>query len=99
MIVVNLKECKFQFFKPGESQRSSYEHHQLLQLVKSRSRETRLTVLFQGQSRKEYIFNDMQVGGAGGVVVGVVAVYSLVMIWGLSPCGGVALIHKGLHSF
>ena len=72
MILVNLKECKFQFFKPGESQRSTYEHHQLLQLVKSRSRESRLSVVFQGQSRKEYIFNDMQVSRGRGVWVGVV---------------------------
>ena len=65
MIMVNLKQCHFQFFKPGDSQRQTYEHSQLLQLVKSRSRDSRLGVVFQGQSRKEYIFNDMQVRGAG----------------------------------
>lgn len=73
-IVVNLKECKFQFFKTGDSQRVTYEHHQLLQLVKSRSKETRLSVIFEGQGRKEYTFNDMQVrgvvwGGGSGVEV------------------------------
>lgn len=64
-ILVNLKECMFQFYKAGDSQRITYTHNQLLQLVKSRSRETRLSVVFQGQSRKEYIFNDMQVCGEG----------------------------------
>ncbi len=77
VIMVNLKECKFQFFKPGDSQRNTYEHNQLMQLVKSRSRDSRLSVVFQGQSRKEYIFNDMQVSGGwgrgvagGGVILG-----------------------------
>ena len=68
-ILVNLKECMFQFYKPGDSQRSTYTHNQLLQLVKSRSRDTRLSVVFQGQSRKEYIFNDMQVCGGARLVL------------------------------
>ena len=34
---------------------------QLLQLVKSRSKEQRLGILFEGQNRKDYTFNSMQV--------------------------------------
>lgn len=60
-ILVNLKECMFHFYKPGETQHTRYEHHQLLQLMKSHSTDTRLTIVFKGQGRKEYIFNDMRV--------------------------------------
>ena len=47
-------------FPPGESHSSSYSHQQVLQLVKSRSKEQRLGVLLAGQSRKDHNFVNMQ---------------------------------------
>ena len=46
---------------PGESHSSSYSHQQVLQLIKSRSKEQRLGILLAGQSRKDHIFVGMQV--------------------------------------
>jgi hypothetical protein len=60
MITVNLKEGKLTFKKQGESHSSSYSHQQVLQLIKSRSKEQRLGILLAGQSRKDHIFVGMQ---------------------------------------
>ncbi|XP_064394235.1 phosphatidylinositol 3,4,5-trisphosphate 5-phosphatase 2-like [Halichondria panicea] len=60
ILTVNLRDCRLCLCKPGERQGTSFEHHQILQLVKSRTREHRLGVQLSGQSRKDYIFNDMR---------------------------------------
>ena len=46
---------------PGESNSSSYSHQQVLQLIKSRSKEQRLGILLAGQNRKDHNFINMQV--------------------------------------
>ena len=45
----------------GESNSSSYSHQQVLQLIKSRSKEQRLGILLAGQNRKDHNFINMQV--------------------------------------
>lgn len=60
IIAVSLKEGTLSFCKAGESHGSIVCHQQLLQLVKSRSREQKLGILIEGQSRKDYNFNSMQ---------------------------------------
>jgi len=73
-ILVSLRTCKFHFYKPGEESQRQFEHHQLLQLVKSRSKDTRLTVVLEGQGKKDYIFSDMRVCI---VILGPRGVYSI----------------------
>ena len=65
-IVVCLKDGQLRFHKPGDSIGTTYEHHQVLQLVKSRSKENRLGIQLEGQNRKDYLFNSMQVREKGG---------------------------------
>ncbi|CAI8000462.1 Phosphatidylinositol 3,4,5-trisphosphate 5-phosphatase 2 [Geodia barretti] len=59
-IAVNLAEGKLTFKKHGESNSSSYSHQQVLQLIKSRSKEQRLGILLAGQNRKDHNFINMQ---------------------------------------
>ena len=46
---------------PALGATSTFRHDQVLQLIKSRSKEQRLGVLLAGQGRKEFIFLSMQV--------------------------------------
>ena len=66
-IVVSLRDGRLRLHKPGDSIGVTYEHHQVLQLVKSRSKEQRLGIQLEGQNRSNYLFNSMQVmEGQGG---------------------------------
>ena len=60
-IVVSLRDGRLRLHKPGDSIGVTYEHHQVLQLVKSRSKEQRLGIQLEGQNRSNYLFNSMQV--------------------------------------
>ena len=40
---------------------STFDHTQVQQLVKSRSKEQRLGILLEGQGRKDYMFENLQV--------------------------------------
>ena len=40
---------------------STFDHTQVQQLVKSRSKEQRLGILLEGQGRKDYMFESLQV--------------------------------------
>jgi len=46
--------------KPGEPG-VTYEHNHIHQLVKSRSKEQRLGIVLEGQGRKDYMFENLQV--------------------------------------
>ena len=61
-VIVSLKDGKLRFCKSGERHGTTYNHQQVLQLVKSRSKDQRLGILLEGQSKKDYLFNSMQVG-------------------------------------
>ena len=60
-IVISLRSGTLTFCKPGESHGTTFDHPKVLQLVKSRSRDQRLGILLEGQSRKDYLFGSMQV--------------------------------------
>lgn len=58
---MSLRDGRLRLHKPGDSIGVTYEHHQVLQLVKSRSKEQRLGIQLEGQNRNNYLFNSMQV--------------------------------------
>ena len=48
---------------------STFDHTQVQQLVKSRSKEQRLGILLEGQGRKDYMFESLQVCQWVGLLV------------------------------
>ena len=58
---MSLRDGRLRLHKPGDSIGVTYEHNQVLQLVKSRSKEQRLGIQLEGQNRNNYLFNSMQV--------------------------------------
>ncbi|XP_065886590.1 phosphatidylinositol 3,4,5-trisphosphate 5-phosphatase 2-like [Dysidea avara] len=56
---VNIREGKLTVGKAGEPG-TMYDHNQIHQLVKSRSKEQRLGIVLEGQGRKDYMFESLQ---------------------------------------
>lgn len=61
-LTVDLRKATVTMGKGESEDDKCYQHDQILQLVKSRSDKTRVGLRCEGKKRKDYCFQDVQVG-------------------------------------